>query len=81
LPHVDESDAAHIKQILTQGCPSKISFEELSVMKALIICEGNQATFNLHPEVVTKTMNEEDRHSHLLPVKLWVLHFCLGVDT
>jgi hypothetical protein len=25
--------------------------------------------------MVTKTMNKEDRHSHLLLVKLWVLYF------
>jgi hypothetical protein len=50
-------------------------------MKALIVPKGNQATFKVHPEVVTKRMIKEDRHSHLLLVKLWVLHFCFGVDT
>ena len=74
-PYVNDSDAAHIKRILTQGCPSKLSFEETSTMKTSITQKGNQATFKLHPEAVTKTMNKEDRHSHLLPVKLWVLHF------
>jgi hypothetical protein len=54
LPHVDESDAAHVEQILTQGCPSKISFEELSVLKALIVCKGNYETFKLHLEVGQK---------------------------
>jgi len=73
--HVDETDTAHIERILTQGCPSKLSFEETSDMKASIIQKGNQATFRMHPEIVTKTMNKEDRHSHVLPVKLWVLHF------
>jgi hypothetical protein len=28
----------------------------------------------MYPEIVSKTMNKEDKHSHL-PVKLWVLHF------
>jgi hypothetical protein len=74
-PHIDETDAAHIKWILTQGCPTRISFEETSAMKASIILKGNQATFKMYPEIVTKTMNKEDRYSHLLPVKLWVLHF------
>ncbi len=37
--------------------------------------KGNQATFKMHPEIVTKTINKEDRHRHLLSVKLWVLHF------
>ena len=74
-PLIDETDTAHIKRILTQGCPSRLNFNETSTMKASIIEKGNQATFKLHPEAVTKTMNKEDRHSHLLPVKLWVLHF------
>ncbi len=72
--HVDETDTAHIERILTQGCPSKLSFEETSDMKASIIRKGNQAMFRMHPEIVTTTMNKEDRHSHVLPVKLWVLH-------
>jgi hypothetical protein len=74
-PHVDKTNVAHIKWILTQGCPMRISFEETSAMKASIILKGNQATFKMYPEIVSKTMNKEDRYSHLLPVKLWVLHF------
>ena len=73
--HVDETDTAHIERILTKGCPSKLSFGKTSDMKASIIRKGNQATIRMHPEIVTKTMNKEDRHSHVLPVKLWVLHF------
>jgi hypothetical protein len=76
-PFIDETDAVHIKWILTQGCPSKLSFEETLAIKASIIQKGNQAMFKLHLEAVTKTMNKEDRHSHLLPVKLWVLHFAV----
>jgi hypothetical protein len=53
----------------------RISFEETTMMKASIIMKGNQATFQMYLEIVTKTMNKEDRHGHLLPVKLWVLHF------
>jgi hypothetical protein len=73
--HVDDTDAAHIERILTQGCPSRLSFEEASEMKAYIIEKGNQATFKMYPEIMTKMMNKEDRHRHLLPVKLRVLHF------
>ena len=80
-PFIDEADDAHIKRILTQGCPSKLSFEETLAMKDSIIQKGNQVTFKLHPEAVTKTMNKEDRHSHLLPVKLWVLLFFTVVSS
>jgi hypothetical protein len=44
-------------------------------MKAAIIEKGNQATFKMYPNIVHKTMNKEDKHSHLLPMKLWVLPF------
>jgi hypothetical protein len=57
------------------GCPSIINFEESSEMKATIIDKGSQATFKMHPDIAKKTMNKEDRNSHLLPVKLWVLCF------
>jgi hypothetical protein len=75
--YIDESNATHIKTILSQGCPSKISFEELSATKSSIVCRGDQATFKMHPEIVTKTMSKEDRHSHLLPLQLWISFFSL----
>ena len=74
-PYINAVDAEHIKRILSMGCPSIIDFEESSEMKATIIEKGNQATFKMYPDIVKKTMNKEDRNSHLLPVKLWVLHF------
>ncbi len=75
FPHINEVNAGHAKRILTQGCPSQINFEETSKMKAGIIEKGNQATFKMYLKIVRKTMNKEGKHSHLLPVKLWVLHF------
>ena len=75
LPYIDEADVAHIERILTKGCPSIINFKEASDMKSFIIDKGNQATFKMYPEIVTKTMNKEDRYSHLLTVKLCVLYF------
>jgi hypothetical protein len=44
-------------------------------MKDSIIQKGNQATFKMNPKIVTKTMTKEEKHSHVLPVKLWVLYF------
>ena len=75
LPYINAVDAEHFERILSMGCPSIIDFEESSEKKATIIEKGNQATFKMYPEIVKRTMNKEDRNSHLLPVKLWVLHF------
>jgi hypothetical protein len=71
---MNKDNVEHIHRILTNGCPSHIDFEEASDMKSFIIEKGNQATFKMYLEMITKTMNKEDRHSHLLPVKLWVLY-------
>ena len=47
-----------------------MNFEEALDMKSFIIEKGNQAAFKMYPELVTKTMNKQDKKSHLLPVKL-----------
>jgi hypothetical protein len=75
-PHITKDDSNHIRRILTQGCPSKLILSEPNKMKMSIIAKGNQQTFKMFPEQVTKTMNKEERNSHLIPVKLWVL-LCL----
>jgi hypothetical protein len=75
LPYIVKVDVAHIEQIFTKGCPSIINYEDASDMKSFIIKKGNQVTFKMYPETVTKKMNKEDRNSHLLPLKLWVLYF------
>ncbi len=74
LPYINDVDTKHIECILMQGCPLQINFEETLDMKMTIIEKGNQTTFKIYPETVSKTINKEDRHSHVLPVKLWVLY-------
>ncbi len=74
-PYVSDDDARHAKRILTQGCPSMLVLEESNEMKNRIIEKGNQQTFAMYPELVTTTMNKEERHSHLIALKRWVLHF------
>jgi len=63
-------------RILTQGCPSKLVLIESSEMKFNMITQGNQQTLHIYPEVVTKTMNKDEKNSHLIPVKLWVCKAC-----
>jgi hypothetical protein len=75
LPHINKSDVAHINRILTKGHPSYVNFEEASDVKSLIIEKGNHATLKMYPETIFKTMNKEEKNSHLLPVKLWVRLF------
>jgi hypothetical protein len=78
-PYISKDDVVHVKQILTQGCPSKLQVSKPSAMKDEIVALGNQQTFHMYPELVTKTMNKEERNNHLIALKLWALHcspFC-----
>jgi hypothetical protein len=75
-PHISKDDANHMHRILTQGCPSKLVLIESSEMKFNMITQGNQQTLHIYPEVVTKTMNKDEKNSHLIPVKLWVCKAC-----
>ena len=43
--------------------------------KLAVIDKGNQQTFDAHPEVVTKTMNKEEKNSHVLPFRPRVIFF------
>ncbi len=67
-PHNSEDDTYHIHQILTQGCLTKLIISEPSAMKKKMIAQGNQQTFQSFPEIVIKTMNKEEKYSHLIAV-------------
>ena len=44
-----------------QGCPLRLVLSESNKMKFKTITQGNQQTFHMYPEVVTKTMNKEEK--------------------
>jgi len=66
--HVSEDDFFHVRRILLQGCPHKLMFEESFPSKQVMMERGNQKTFIDNPEIVRKTLNKEDRYSHLIPM-------------
>jgi hypothetical protein len=66
--HVNTDDYNHIKRILMDGCPAQLTFEEPSSNKVEFISRGNSKNFNANPKLVRKTMNKEDRYSHLVPM-------------
>ncbi len=74
-PHISNKDAAHIKRILTQGCPSNLIFEETPENKLAVIQKGNQHTFLQHPEVMAKAMIKKEKNSHVLPLRYWMVYF------
>jgi hypothetical protein len=52
---------------LLNGYPNQLTFEEPSSNKLELISCGNSKSFVENPKLVQKTMNKEDRYSHLVP--------------
>jgi hypothetical protein len=61
--HVTSDNYNHIKQILLDGCPAQLTFEEPSSNKLEFIPCANSKSFVKNPQLVQKTMNKEDRYS------------------
>jgi hypothetical protein len=66
--HVSIDDYEQMKRILLDGCPAQLDFEEPLSNKIEMIDQGNSKSFNANTTLVLKTMNEEDRYSHLIPL-------------
>jgi hypothetical protein len=66
--HVTSDDYDHIKQILLDGCSAQLTFKKLSSNKLKFISYGNSKSFVENPQLVQKTLNKEDRYSHLVPM-------------
>ena len=73
--HVETEDLNHIRRILTQGCPARLNFDEPSHNKMSALERGNQKSFDEYPDIVQKTMNKEDKYSHLLTLAFWTVYF------
>ena len=65
--HVSADDFNHIRRILMNGSPAELTFDEPLANKTLMIQRGNSKSFNENQDLVAKTMNKEDRYSHVLP--------------
>ena len=74
-PYIDKVDCEHIKQIIDQGCPSHLDFEEEYDNKHMVLQKGNQLTFLQFPEVTAKAMNKEEKNSHVLAFRDWLVYF------
>jgi hypothetical protein len=72
---ISDEDCGHIKRIIKQGCPSHLDFEEDYDNKQAVLQKENQQTFLQHPDVTTKAMNKEEKNSHVLPFKHWMVYF------
>ena len=74
-PHIDADDLKQIRRILTEGCPAELDFEEKSDNKQRMLERGNQSSYDQYPDIVQKTMNKEDRYSHIVTLSQWTVFF------
>ncbi len=63
-----------MKRILLNGCLAQLDLEELLSNKIEMIECGNSKGFNNNCVLVLKTMNKEDRYSHMVPLDEIMLH-------
>ncbi len=64
-----------MKRILLDSFPAQLNFEEPLSNKIKMIKCGNLKSFNNNTALVLKTMNKEDRYSHLIPLDEIMCHF------
>jgi hypothetical protein len=79
--HISNNDNKQMKRILLDGCPAQLDFEEPPTNKIEMIDQGNSKSFNANTTLVLKTMNKEDRYSHLIPLDEIMCRFSLIVTT
>jgi hypothetical protein len=73
---ISPEDLAHMKLILLDGCPTESIFKEPLNNKMEMISRGNSKGFNNNPEIVKKTMNKEDRYSHVVHLDILIYLYC-----
>ncbi len=72
--HISHEDLAQMKQILLDGCLTEITVEQPLSNKMEMILRWNSKSFKHYPEIVKKTMNKEDRFSHVVPLDILVVY-------
>lgn len=74
--HVNDEDYEQMERILREGCPSKFTFFFSKANKKKMMQRGNCTSVDSNQDVVAKTMNKEDRNSHLITLPSVICRFC-----
>ena len=74
-PHIDPNDLEQIDRILFQGCPAKLKYELPREHKIRMLRRGNQKSVSENMDVVRKTLNKEERNSHIIPFLPFLCRF------
>jgi len=72
---VTEEDYNHTERILDFGCPANFNWEEPEENKAIFLRQGNHPSIKAYVPIVTKTLNKEERNSHVVPFPRYFVFF------
>ena len=71
-PIVSPEVLSQMEHIITTGCPSYFNWEEDATNKRAFVSQRNLSSVAQHGDLVAKTLAEEVRNSHLIPMARWV---------
>ena len=74
-PHIDKVDYMDIKRILETGTPAELDLEVSKKQKLKYMWRGNCPSVEQNKDRVIKTMNKEDKQSHLIPISSLFCYF------
>ena len=64
--HISNDDYEQMKRILTEGTPAEFQYDESLANKSEMIRRGNSVAFDQNTVLVDKTINKEERYSHIV---------------
>ena len=72
---ISDADYEHMKRILEFGCPAEFNWDEPAENKMIFLRRGNHPSIKTHMPIVTKTLNKEERNSHVVPFPRYFVFF------
>jgi hypothetical protein len=75
LLRISKEGAIHIKKISHRVALPGLSLKKSQKTSCLSLKKEINKPFWPHPEVAEKTMNKEERYSHLIAAKHWMVYF------
>jgi hypothetical protein len=74
-PHVQPEILAAMERILKRGAPSRFNWEEPAENKQAFLERGNNPSIERNRASTDKTMNKEERNSHVIPFMSFIVLF------
>ena len=74
---IPDSDLDHIWRILYGEVPSELNYHESATIKRHFLEATDHPSLSIYPKVMTKAINKEEHHPHVIPVNDWIVWMSL----